>query len=93
MAKIKAGGSTQNTRDSNPQYLGVKRYGGQRVQPGDIIVRQRGSKFRAGDGVQMGKDDTLFATVSGVVQFKKAKLPRFTGALKKTRIVNVVQEA
>lgn len=90
MAKIKAGGSTQNTRDSNPKYLGVKKYGGQVVKPGDIIVRQRGSKFRAGTGVKMGKDDTLFATESGVVQFKKVKQKSFTGALRRRRIVNVV---
>lgn len=93
MAKTKAGGSTQNIHDSNPQYLGVKKYGGERVKAGDIIVRQRGSKFRAGDGTRMGKDDTIFATASGVVAFKKMQKKRFTGALKVHNIVTVVDAA
>lgn len=71
MAHKKAGGSTRNGRDSNPKYLGVKRYGGQRVLAGNIIVRQRGTRFHAGTNVGIGKDHTLFALVDGVVLFKK----------------------
>ena len=69
MAHKKAGGSTNNGRDSNAKRLGVKRFGGQAVLAGNILVRQRGTKFHAGPGVGMGKDHTLFATAEGVVQF------------------------
>jgi large subunit ribosomal protein L27 len=69
MAHKKAGGSTRNGRDSNPKYLGVKRYGGQLIEAGTIIVRQRGTKFHAGDNVGCGRDHTLFAKVAGVVSF------------------------
>lgn len=69
MAHKKAGGSTRNGRDSNPQYLGVKRYGGQKVTAGNILVRQRGTRFHAGENVGIGKDHTLFALIDGVVTF------------------------
>lgn len=69
MAHKKAGGSTRNGRDSNPKYLGVKRYGGQYVNAGEILVRQRGTRFHAGDGVGLGRDHTLYALVTGVVKF------------------------
>ena len=69
MAHKKAGGSSRNGRDSNPKYLGVKRYGGQKVLPGNILVRQRGTRFHAGHNVAMGRDHTLFSTVEGVVCF------------------------
>lgn len=69
MAHKKAGGSTRNGRDSNPKYLGVKRYGGQLIEAGTIIVRQRGTKFHAGDNVGLGRDHTLYAKVKGVVSF------------------------
>ncbi|MEC7120254.1 MAG: 50S ribosomal protein L27 [Pseudomonadota bacterium] len=69
MAHKKAGGSTRNGRDSNPKMLGVKVYGGQKIQAGGIIVRQRGTEFHAGDNVGMGRDHTLFATTDGVVKF------------------------
>lgn len=69
MAHKKAGGSTRNGRDSNPQYLGIKAYGGQWVHAGSIIVRQRGTKFHPGTFVGIGKDDTLYAKVSGFVEF------------------------
>ena len=65
MAHKKGQGSTRNGRDSNPQFLGVKAYGGQQVQPGSIIVRQRGTKFRPGDNVGIGRDNTLFALAAG----------------------------
>ena len=69
MAHKKAGGSTRNGRDSNPKYLGVKRFGGQFVNAGEIIVRQRGTRFHPGFGVGCGRDHTLFALVDGLVQF------------------------
>jgi large subunit ribosomal protein L27 len=69
MAHKKAGGSTRNGRDSNPKYLGVKRYGGQLVNAGEIIVRQRGTRFHPGEGVGLGRDHTLFALVEGFVKF------------------------
>ena len=69
MAHKKAGGSTRNGRDSNPKYLGVKIYGGQAVEAGNIIVRQRGTQFHPGAGVGLGRDHTLFALVDGTVQF------------------------
>ncbi len=69
MAHKKAGGSTRNGRDSNPKYLGVKRYGGEVVSAGSIIVRQRGTKMIAGRNIGMGKDHTLFALIDGTVRF------------------------
>ncbi len=69
MAHKKAGGSSRNGRDSESKRLGVKRYGGQFVRAGNIIVRQRGTQFHAGDGVGVGKDYTLFALTDGVVEF------------------------
>ena len=68
-ATKKAGGSTKNGRDSNPKYLGVKKYGGQSVVPGNIIVRQRGTNMRPGENMGMGKDHTLFALAPGTVRF------------------------
>lgn len=70
MAHKKGVGSSRNGRDSNPKYLGVKVFGGQAVEAGNIIVRQRGTKFHAGNGVGLGRDHTLFALVDGKVQFK-----------------------
>jgi large subunit ribosomal protein L27 len=70
MASKKGLGSTRNGRDSNSQRLGVKRFGGESVPGGSIIVRQRGTRFKPGVNVGVGKDDTLFAKVSGVVEFR-----------------------
>jgi large subunit ribosomal protein L27 len=70
MAHKKGVGSSRNGRDSNPQYLGVKRYGGERVVAGNIIVRQRGTRFHPGKNVGRGNDDTLFALADGVVKFE-----------------------
>lgn len=69
MAHKKAGGSSKNGRDSNPQYRGIKAYGGEKVTAGSILVRQVGSTFHAGKNVGTGKDYTLFATSDGVVQY------------------------
>ena len=71
MAHKKGTGSTRNGRDSNAQRLGVKRYGGQVVRAGNILVRQRGSSFHAGNNVGLGRDYTLFALVDGVVTFER----------------------
>ena len=76
MATKKAGGSSRNGRDSAGRRLGVKRYGGQLVMPGNIIVRQRGTKMHRGDNVGMGTDHSIFSLVKGKVKFKKSKLNR-----------------
>lgn len=70
MAHKKAGGSTSNGRDSKSKRLGVKRFGGQQVLAGNILVRQRGTRYRAGENVGMGKDHTLFAKATGAVKFQ-----------------------
>ncbi len=69
MATKKAGGSTRNGRDSKPKYLGVKRFGGELVNAGEILVRQRGTRFHAGTGVGLGRDHTLYARATGLVKF------------------------
>jgi large subunit ribosomal protein L27 len=74
MAHKKGQGSTRNGRDSNPQYRGVKLYGGQFAKAGSIIVRQVGTKFHPGFNVGIGKDNTLFATADGIVQFRGRKV-------------------
>ncbi|MBY0260824.1 MAG: 50S ribosomal protein L27 [Phycisphaerales bacterium] len=74
MAHKKGQGSTKNGRDSNPQYLGIKLYGGEAAKSGSIIVRQRGSVFRAGYMVDRGRDDTLFALTEGTVVFQGSKV-------------------
>ena len=84
MAHKKAGSSSKNGRDSNPQYLGVKRYGGEDVNAGEIIVRQRGTKFHPGRNVGRGKDDTLFALATGEVAF---------GTKRGRKVVNVLAAA
>ncbi len=71
MAHKKAGGSTRNGRDSESKRLGVKRYGGEKVLPGNIIVRQRGTRFHPGKNVSMGKDHTIFSLIDGFVKFSK----------------------
>ncbi|MEK7576427.1 MAG: 50S ribosomal protein L27 [Patescibacteria group bacterium] len=90
MAHTKAGGSTNNNRDSQPKYLGVKIYGGQKVQIGSIIVRQRGSKFMPGVGVSKGKDDTLFAMKDGVVHYADRRKTHFDGNRVMRKLVSVV---
>ena len=73
MASKKGVGSTRNGRDSNPQYLGVKTFGGEKVFSGNIIIRQRGTKFHPGNNVGIGKDHTLFALKDGTVKFKSSR--------------------
>ena len=83
MAHKKAGGSSRNGRDSHSKRLGVKRYGSENVVAGNIIVRQRGTQFHAGDNVGMGKDHTLFAKVDGQVSF-------FTKGAQKRKMVSII---
>ena len=85
MAHKKAGGSSKNGRDSNSKRLGVKRFGGQSVKPGEIIIRQRGTNTHPGDNVGLGKDHTLFATSAGQVQFT------YKG-INQTKTVNVISQ-
>lgn len=82
MAHKKAGGSSRNGRDSNSQRLGVKRYGGQLVTGGSILVRQRGTRFKAGRNVGTGRDDSLFALIDGTVQFQdRGRMGKFINIL------------
>ncbi len=90
MAHKKAGGSTSNGRDSQAKRLGVKIFGGQVVKAGNIIVRQRGTKFHPGMNVGMGKDHTLFALSAGKVQFVEKQLRKYDGRVYKDKLVNVV---
>lgn len=78
MAHKKGSGSTRNGRDSNSNRLGVKKYGGEQVIAGNILVRQRGTKIKAGKNVGRGKDDTLFALINGTVYFKKTNMKQKT---------------
>ncbi|MDP1619654.1 MAG: 50S ribosomal protein L27 [Candidatus Moranbacteria bacterium] len=93
MAHRKAGGSTQLGRDSISKRLGVKIFGDQKVQAGNIIIRQRGSKWRPGANVKQGEDDTLYSMIDGIVKFARKKVRTFTGNLENKRFVSVVAEA
>ena len=86
MAHKKGGGSTRNGRDSESKRLGVKRYGGEKVFPGNIIVRQRGTRFHPGKNVSMGKDHTIFSLIDGFVKFSKR------GPLSK-KVIDVVSDS
>ena len=86
MAHKKGGGSTRNGRDSESKRLGVKRFGGEKVLPGNIIVRQRGTRFHPGKNVSMGKDHTIFSLVDGFVKFSKR------GPLSK-KVIDVVSDS
>ena len=90
MAHTKAKGSTKLGRDSRAKRLGVKLFGGEKVAAGAIILRQRGSKFYAGEGTAMAADDTLYAKKAGVVQFDKKQISKFTGRKISKTIVSVV---
>jgi len=89
MSHKKAGGSTNNTRDSKSKRLGVKVFGDQKVKAGGIIIRQRGTKFFPGLNVDMGKDHTIFSLVEGKVYFTEKALKKFDGRTFKDKIVNV----
>lgn len=92
MAHRKAGGSTQLGRDSISKRLGVKIFGDQKVKTGQIIIRQRGTKYHPGKNVKRGEDDTLFALADGFVKFSTRKVRAFTGKLSQRRYVSVVDK-
>lgn len=89
MAHRKAGGSTSLGRDSISKRLGVKIFGDQKVKKGNIIIRQRGTKWHPGKNVKRGEDDTLFALKDGIVKFAEKKVKNYTGKLVNRRFVNV----
>lgn len=89
MAHKKAGGSTQNVRDSKPKYLGLKKFGGEPVLAGNVIIRQKGLKYRAGANVYVGRDYTLHAAVDGIVNFCEKKVRRFDGRVYRRTFANV----
>lgn len=84
MAHKKGQGSSRNGRDSNPQYLGVKRFGGEKVNAGSILVRQKGTRFHPGENVKKGSDDTLFSIIEGFVKFETKRNNR--------KFINVLAE-
>lgn len=90
MAHTKSSGASKYGRDSNPKYLGVKKFEGERVKTGDIIIRQRGTKFHAGIGVKRGGDDTLFALRDGMVKFLNKRKNRFDGSIHRVNAVTVI---
>ena len=89
MAHRKAGGSAKNLRDSNPKYLGVKLFDGEKAKAGSVIVRQRGTKIEAGKNIGVGKDHTLFALKSGRISFGKKRKTGFNGKTTVKKIVSV----
>lgn len=92
MAHKKSGGTTKLGRDSAAQRLGVKIYSGQPARAGQIIIRQRGTRYRAGHGVRRAGDDTLYAATSGVVRFYRKQIQRFTGGPQKSTYVSVQEK-
>lgn len=90
MASTKAGGTTKNLRDSNPKYLGVKRGDGSKVAPGQVVVRQRGTKIMAGRNIGIGKDHTLFSLSTGIVKFRTVRKVNFDGSRSMRRLVDVL---
>lgn len=92
MAHTKAIGSTQLGRDSQPKYLGVKLYDGQIAKVGNIIVRQRGTKFVPGDGVRLGHDYTIYAAIVGKVKFTTKKRKLYNGQKRLVKVVNIVAQ-
>ncbi len=91
MSHKNSAGSTSLGRDSAGQRLGVKLSDGQKAKVGNIIIRQRGTKYHPGENVKKGKDDTLFAVANGIVKFRTKKLLKFDGKLEKNKIVNIVR--
>ena len=92
MAHKKAGGSSSNGRDSAGRRLGVKLYDGQVAKSGSIIIRQRGSKYRPGENVKQGKDDTLFSLIPGIVKFYKKKIMKFDSRIQEAVFVKIIPQ-
>ncbi|MDO8496625.1 MAG: 50S ribosomal protein L27 [bacterium] len=91
MAHTKAIGSTQLGRDSQPKYLGIKLHDGETAKTGNIIVRQRGTRYFPGKGVRKGSDDTIYAVINGKVKFTTTKKVKYDGTRRLVKIVHVVQ--
>ena len=90
MSKVKAGGTAKNLRDSKPKYLGIKISDGQKAKAGDIIVKQRGTKFISGLNTDMGKDHTIFAIKEGIVKFSNIRKIRFDSKVVNRKVVKVI---
>ena len=90
MAHTKQKGSSKNARESASQRLGVKLFGGQVAKPGNVIIRQRGTKYLPGIGVRLGGDDTIYAVKEGKIAFKTKKVLKFDGSKKVVNVVNVI---
>lgn len=92
MATTKSAGTVKTGRDSKPKYLGVKIYGGQKAKVGDVIIRQRGSKFIPGKNVKKGRDDTLYALKSGVVAYATVRKNSFDNKQRRAKTVSIIEE-
>ncbi|MGC8880747.1 MAG: 50S ribosomal protein L27 [Minisyncoccia bacterium] len=90
MAHTKSGGSTRLGRDSTAKRLGVKKFNGELVKPGNVLVRQRGTKWHPGKNTKLGKDDTIYALKEGIVKFENKRKITFTGKTKRIAVVNVI---
>lgn len=93
MAHTKSAGAAKYGRDSQPKYLGIKKSDGERVKIGDIVIRQRGSKFLAGQGIKRGGDDTLYAVAEGLIRFRNHRKIRFDGSRRSVKMVSVIAGA
>jgi len=93
MAHVKSGGSTKLGRDSNPKRLGIKRFDGQVVETGNVLIRQRGTKWHPGLNTGIGDDDTIYALANGVVKFSNKRKTTFTGKIKRISVINVIPSA
>jgi len=89
MAHRKAGGTAKNLTDSNPKYLGVKLYAGEKAKVGSVIIRQRGTKFILGKNVAMGKDHTIYSIGEGIVSFRNKRKTRYDGEIVSRKVVDV----
>jgi len=93
MAHVKSGGSTKLGRDSNSKRLGIKTSDGQTVQSGNVLIRQRGTKWHPGLNTKIGCDDTIYSLVNGIVKFSNKRKKTFTGKIKKVSLINVIPSA
>ncbi|MFA5360792.1 MAG: 50S ribosomal protein L27 [Candidatus Paceibacterota bacterium] len=92
MAHTKSGGSTKLGRDSHAKRLGIKKFDGQKVKTGNVLIRQRGTKWRPGVNTHLGADDTIFSLKDGIVKYTTKRKKSFTGQIKKISVVNVIPE-
>ncbi len=90
MAHVKSGGSTKLGRDSNSKRLGIKKSDGQTVQSGNVLIRQRGTKWHPGLNTKIGCDDTIYSLVNGTVKFSNKRKKTFTGKIKRVSLINVI---